>query len=348
MKKRKATVSLDLVHIVLRHASNSGWDLSRVNHLMGGILDKRLEPGLRIPIQQLDPIWSEIIRQAGDPNFGLHLGEAADQQTSGGILFSVMMNCATVRSALEKQARYHALSTDLIQLRIQEQGEITRYIWEVVDGEVDLDRQYTDIVFCGLVLPLRRLTQNLVRPVEIHFKYSRPIDVSEQRRVFECPLQFDSPQNELIFRSKDLDQPVFMANPQVLGQLEEYAQARLSQRVPMETWSDRAAALIRLNLLGGESPALGAVARALALSPRQIQNKLRAEGVTFQALLDRVRKEAALAYLEDPRLTLCDVAFLLGFSEQSTFNHAFKRWLGITPGEYRRPGFMMENTRARD
>ncbi len=333
MRRHKVTASVDMLNILLHYASSRDLDLSKIKAIAGRALEWHRDS--RIPIEQLDAIWKEIVRQSGDPCFGLHLGETADRQTSGGILFSVMMNCATVGNALEKQMRYHALSTDLIQLHLQEQGEYVRYIWEEVDSEIDLDRHYIETVFCGLIFPLRRLTQNKVRPVEIHFKYPKPADISEHQRIFGCSLMFDCRQNELILHRVDLDQPIFLANPQLLDQLDSFAQEMLLRLYPPNTWSERVAHLINKGLLHGEKPALNSVAYELALSPRQLQNKLSQEGITYQILLDQIRKETALKYLNESDITVCDLAFLLGFSEQSAFNHAFKRWTGANPGDYR-------------
>lgn len=335
MRRPKVTASVDMLNILLHFASSRGLDLGKIKAATRQTLEKCRDS--RIPIKQLDAVWKEIVRQSDDPNFGLHLGEAADQQTSGGILFSVMMNCVTVGNALEKQIRYHALSTDLIQLRLQEQGKYVQYICEEVDSEIELDRHYIETVFCGLVFPLRRLTQNKVRPVEIHFKYPMPTDISEHQRIFDCSLRFDCLQNELILHSTDLAQPIFLANPQLLDQLESFAQEMLIRLYPPDTWSDRVGHSINKILLRGEKPALDSVACELALSPRQLQNKLKQEGTSYQVLLDQIRKETALKYLNESDITVCDIAFLLGFSEQSAFNHAFKRWTGANPGDYRKP-----------
>jgi AraC-like DNA-binding protein len=86
----------------------------------------------------------------------------------------------------------------------------------------------------------------------------------------------------------------------------------------------------------GEKPIADAVALDLAISTRHLQSKLKAEGTTYRHLLDQVRKELALDYLKRPEMTMFDIAFLLGFSEQSTFNHAFKRWTGSSPKEYQK------------
>ena len=72
-------------------------------------------------------------------------------------------------------------------------------------------------------------------------------------------------------------------------------------------------------------------ARLLAVSQRSLQGKLKEEGTTYQAVLDSVRRELATAYLEDDGLSLAEIAFLLGYADQSAFNHAFHKWTGDSP-----------------
>jgi AraC-like DNA-binding protein len=85
-------------------------------------------------------------------------------------------------------------------------------------------------------------------------------------------------------------------------------------------------------------PALSAVARALGQSPRSLRRHLASEGTSFQRLVEQIRSELAAQHLQDPRLTVSEIAFLVGFSELSPFLRAFRRWTGLTPGEYRHRG----------
>lgn len=327
MRTYQTSASPDLVQVLLRYAAHRGIELSP-NELV-------LDGSARIPIARLSTLWQVIVQRSADPNFGLHLGEAADGLMRGGILASVMMNCATLESALEKLVRYHDLATDFVKLRLTRHAEMVHLVWEVVDAALPLDRQYIETVFCGLVFPLRRLTQGQVQPAEIRFTHACPADISEHQRIFGCPLHFECPQNELLLHPVDLAYPIFQANPQLLRRLEQFTQEALAQLYPPDTYAEKVVDLIRAGLAQGDKPALDGVASQLAFGPRQLQNKLKLEGCTYQVLLDQVRKELALQYLNDGHMTLCEIAFLLGFSEQSAFNHAFKRWTGRQPGEYR-------------
>ena len=94
--------------------------------------------------------------------------------------------------------------------------------------------------------------------------------------------------------------------------------------------------LLSNTIMTGGNVEIENVAKQLGVSGRSLQSKLKDEDATFRSCLASVRKEIALDYLQRPDVSICDVAFLLGYSEQSAFNHAFKRWTGSTPKVYRR------------
>lgn len=87
--------------------------------------------------------------------------------------------------------------------------------------------------------------------------------------------------------------------------------------------------------LRGAPPGLAEAAAALAISTRTLQRRLESIGLNYRELTDMVRRELAESYLRDKSLSQIDVAFLLGYSEQSAFHRAFRRWFEITPGEFR-------------
>ena len=85
-------------------------------------------------------------------------------------------------------------------------------------------------------------------------------------------------------------------------------------------------------------PKLGDVARKVALSSRTLQRRLKDQGLDFKKLVDDTRHRFSLNYLKDPQHTMTEIAYLLGYSEVSAFNRAFKRWTGSTPVSHRRSG----------
>jgi AraC-like DNA-binding protein len=82
-------------------------------------------------------------------------------------------------------------------------------------------------------------------------------------------------------------------------------------------------------------PPIGVVARQLAIAPRTLQRRLAAQGMSYQQLVDVVRREAAERLLTDASMSIGEIGYLLGFSEPSAFHRAFRRWHSLTPHDYR-------------
>jgi AraC-like DNA-binding protein len=131
------------------------------------------------------------------------------------------------------------------------------------------------------------------------------------------------------------DLPNSSANPGLFDVLAEHARDRLEKLPDQPAFVCELRSAIGEQLKGGD-PSLESVAMGMGRSPRTLQRHLKPYEVTYASLLDQERSVAARSYLEDRSLSVSEVAFLIGFSEQSSFNHAFKRWTGHTPTAYRR------------
>jgi AraC-like DNA-binding protein len=329
-RKYTASVSLDLPRLLLKYAVGAGIDPDQVCEQIGLKAATLRDLEGRMSPDQFSALWETVAQRANDPNFGLHFGESAASYSSGHLLFAVMGNCATLGEALERFCRYHGLLADQAppELIEEEHGAVFTF------GSRLICRHYAEAILAMFSVVVGRLTENRVRPVQVRFAHRPPVALAEHQRVFGAPLLFNQPRNGLALNRPALHTPIFLANPALLATLEQFAQRSLEQIESPEPWTSRTCDAVRKLLLCGEKPQLLAVARALAISPRHLQNKLQAEGVSYQGLLDRVRKQMALDCLKRGEMTVCEIAFLLGFSEQSAFNHAFKRWTGTTPTEY--------------
>jgi AraC-like DNA-binding protein len=331
-----ATASTDLTGILLRYASRIGLEIQEICEEIGFDPSPLADPGARVSLEKFNALWEAVVLRSGDKDFGLHFGEAAHEFFGGHILFAVMMNCPIVGDALEKFFRYHSLMADIHEMRINRKGTYASLRLETLQPGVRLHRHHSEAILTIVATLLRRLSENRIDPVEVHFAHPEPEDVAEHRRIFRAPLLFRQPRNRFIIRKEDLALPIFLANPDLLESMERFAHERVVELYGRDGWADRVTRSIDKILSRGERPSIDSIARSLAVSTRQLQSRLKAEGASYQQLLDRIREEMALRYLGKPEVTICDIAFLLGFSEQSAFNHAFKRWTGRTPGEYRK------------
>jgi AraC-like DNA-binding protein len=179
------------------------------------------------------------------------------------------------------------------------------------------------------------LTGYKLRPKKINFYFEQPDDISEYEKTFDSPLFFNESDCGIYFEKTVLEESILLANPELLTAHEKFAKQELDRLYPAKRTKDKVSNILRDNLLHGNKMSMDSLASELAMSVRTLQKKLKQEGSSYQTILDGLRKEIALEYLKDPDVTFNDIAFLLGFSEQSAFNRAFKRWTGHKPKDFR-------------
>ena len=283
-------------------------------------------------------LLSEGVRLSGDPFLGLHLGESV-RPGYYGVLGYLIMSCATLADALHRQARYASLVGNLGQVVLDDEparldGEaLVAHRWQPLLAQQQ--RQLSEETLAGWVSFGRWISGLDIAPTEVRFQHSAPADTSEHARIFRCPVQFDQPDNALVFPRRLLAAPLSQADAQVRGMLDAYADRLLAELNQGHGVLDRA----RLELarqLPEQGADLEAIAAALALTPRTLQRRLRESGLSFSQLVDETRQQLVLHYLRDPALELAEIAFLVGFSEAGSLARAFRRWTGTSPGEYRR------------
>jgi AraC-like DNA-binding protein len=148
---------------------------------------------------------------------------------------------------------------------------------------------------------------------------------------------FDRPRPLMRWSPGARDARLRSADPHLLAILEAHA-GRVRAELPRrdDTIASRAREACTEELRAQRGPTLSSIAKVLAVSDRTLQRRLADEGTSFGAVLDDARSALARAFIRDREVSLAEVAWLLGFSDQSTFTRAFKRWTGAAPGEWRK------------
>src|SRR5262249_30331159 len=161
-------------------------------------------------------------------------------------------------------------------------------------------------------------------------------DVSELVQTLGTSrLEFAAEANGLVLSHAVLGLPILTSDPPLLSLLDQHAEQSLAARASPSRLLGRVRQSVRDNLRR-ESPSLETIAAALKMSPRTLQRRLGEEGASFQQLVDSVREELARVHVGQGKMTLAEIAFELGYAEQSAFLRAFKRWTGLTPTEFKR------------
>ena len=154
------------------------------------------------------------------------------------------------------------------------------------------------------------------------------------QRVLGCPVRSGETWNGLAISREAWQPPMRRRDPVLRGVLERHAKEIIACLPEAMTRSLRTRRVIMSRIPQGETE-IQSVARVLATSARSLQRRLSAAGTSYQELLDSTRCEAATRYFQDRRISIGEVAYLLGYSEPPAFHRAFKRWNGITPQEFR-------------
>jgi AraC-like DNA-binding protein len=330
------STSVDLLNILLKYASDLGMDeLTILSESKVDISTYRLNDE-RIPIDEFHIIWSFIVHRSHDHDFGLHFGEQSHAMLSGHLLYALMMKCRNVEQAIRKNFQYHKLVTDIIWPNMKVESALVYLTWEMGHPSLAPDRHLSESVLALFVSMLRYLTGDQFKLTEVRFAHQSPENTAEHERIFQAPLVFGQKRNEIVFSKSYLNKSILLANQKTMEDLEQLVQKVLHRTYTQNSWNEKVAQIIFKSLLEEERTDIETIAGHLAMTTRTLQLKLKEEGTSFRKLLDEARKELAIGYLKDGNDSICEIALLLGFADQSAFHHAFKRWTGKTPGEHRR------------
>lgn len=216
-----------------------------------------------------------------------------------------------------------------------------------MSAELAPDRSVVASIPAGLMALLvqtpRLLGVTAPRPREIHFRHRCFHQTEPYRRFFEAPVYFGSTDTVLRTDRGILELPIPSADAQTARYLADLAE-RLASELPApggEDYVARVQAAIRAALQDGDA-SLPRVAKILATSVRTIQRRLGEAGTSFADLQDRTYQQAAASLLRRSSTQVHEVAFILGYSDPSSFHRAFKRWTGKTPEQYRRESQLRE------
>jgi AraC-like DNA-binding protein len=169
--------------------------------------------------------------------------------------------------------------------------------------------------------------------VQVRVRHGVPTCVADYSRLFRCPVVFDAPESAILFSRSDAIRPLPSRNRE-LAQANDRILSDFLGKLRKDDLVTRVKMAITDELASG-APTDDRIAHSLFMSSRTLSRKLNALGTNYTQLLEAVRRELAEQYIADPALTISEIAFLLGFSEQSAFSRAFRRWTGQPPSAAR-------------
>jgi len=297
-----------------------------------GLQERDLDnPERRFPTTVTTRLWELAVARNNKITLGMDR-QLCDRYGGMHLVGYAMMACPTLMEGLRLMQRYLAVVSEATAFEMQK-DERGYWIYIGLHGEAKPPRQRAQFAVLTVLMLCTWFTRYNIRPLEVEMCYPAPDDTAPFTAAFLTDVTFGQTDNRMLLSHEDLQRALPTQDPVVASLHERYLQQQL-QKLGHTSTRYRVFTEIVRRLRHGE-PRRADIAASIHVSERTLQRRLREENISFQELLNDARRELAQEYLSDPRLSLAEVADLLGFGDQSNFFRASKRWFGVSPGQYR-------------
>lgn len=297
---------------------------------------RRLLPylsGGRMPILAWWQLLEDLDSQLQQPALGVHIGQQI-QPYHFGVLGYLLVHTNAVAEALNGFRRYQNLLHNFGGVDVRALGANVEVVWDY--GDKRSTRLSDEIVISGAVQFIRNVTgQATVSPVSVHLNYPKPEHAERYDQLLGCPVFFGSDRMSIEIPLDVLSLPLNDRDPHLRTLLARQVEAIGEHDQTTDRYLQIVQETIMEALSQGSANEL-LVAEQLSVSRRTLHRRLAERGTNYKQLLNQTRLQLADMYMADSKLSLAQVAFLLGYSEQSAFTRAYVKWTGRTPSQSRR------------
>ena len=284
------------------------------------------------------------------PALGMELGRALQPQDLGPA-GQVLIHCSSLGDAVERLGRYAYFWGDLGRSRIHQQGDYVHDLleWPALPG-YSIPPAIVEQMWAAATVNLARaLTGRPDLVWQAEFCFVEPAETQVYANFFGCMPRFASSTTQLILPASYLQLPISMGNPALRQLAQLQADAAMQREGSAQTLQAQILAQFDAFFAACDRPAQAAISQAkaplafnqdevagkLGISTRTLHRRLAEQNLNFRQVLDDWRYEQAKALLLQADCSLGELAWRLGYAEQSNFQHAFKRWSGYSPGAFR-------------
>jgi AraC-like DNA-binding protein len=319
-------------------AANQGVDREDLIQLSGQTEEELAQDSSIVTDETYNNIIEYAIAVTKDPHLGLHMGEQLTLSAAG-LIGQITQTCSTVKEALEYCCYFANLGCSALPMQLEPVGPHYKIslgfnpLWPEKSPQA-----FRHTVLGTLVFTLQEfcaLHKQRTHPLAIHLPWEPPTDLREYQRIFVAPIHFKTDEIAMVLHQNQVERKLLTADYNLLRLLVTHAEEKSKQLQKNQYPFVQKVRHLVLQLANPAFPTIEQIAAQLNLSIRSLQRRMKAESYSYGQLTEELRKEFALAYLKRADLSISDVAYLLGYTENSTFSRAFKRWQGVSPQVWR-------------
>lgn len=325
---REFTSIATITEVIARALESYQIDSQKVFVSFGLAPEPYRDPDARISKEIMENIWLEAEQLTGNPCIGFEVGQLVHATNLHAVGYALQAS-ATMREGLQRVVRYQRLISTAAEMALIEVDNTLQF---QIDPSPGIDFG-DDAAFTCITTMCRDVSFDEWHPLSVHMMRPAPPCVDKLAEFFGCPVEYSADLDKIVFSLDSVDEQLARNNPALAQASDEVAQDYLANMDKQDVVTRARSAIIE-HLPDGE-PNRKTVASELAMSERTLARRLTDRDYTFTSLVDEVRDQLAKEYLRQKRFSVTDITFLLGFSDQSNFARAFKRWTSQSPTEFR-------------
>lgn len=325
-------ISISLYRKMINHAIDEGMSNQDFDDLPISI--EAMKDILAVPADNFFALHERLDQKLG-PGFAVRVGQQMKIDDYG-VLGLSWKTCSRAGEIFERCERYFHLLSNTYMFKIEEEGALSKVhlFRDAHRRGVELSNEAT---FSATVVVLQAMTETDIVPVSVAFKHDPPRSLESYHQAFACPVFFNQPQNTIVYKTNDLNTRTAKAD----ASIHKFLMERVEEETKgIETSSIKIAADVELlikDALPSGIPSIHQIGEHIGMSSRTLNRRLSENGITFRELVKKTQESISKSLLKNSSFTINEIAFQTGFSEQSAFSRAFKRWTGQSPLEYRNP-----------
>jgi len=278
-------------------------------------------------------LWKKSVELTGDQSFGLKVGAHIQAASYPALAYS-LMSCNNLKESCKRLFRYQQILADGFHFNFKKRDNEYCLSFDILPCQLTPNVQAIDATLVSFLSFIQWVTLGSIKPLRASLKREKP-DVGVAHAfssAFNCPITYQGEANCLYFSEEAMAFPLPTAD-EVISKIHDANANQVIENMTGGEFSTKVRNKLIEHLPSGE-PKLDKIALELNVSSSTLKRRLQSENSSFKSLLDQVREQLAIGYLENRDLSLTEITYLLGFSESSVFNRAFKRWKGISPRQW--------------